>query len=238
MRSARCCSTPCASRRMLPDWLPWLLQINDSQFPSGAYAHSMGLEELVQRGVVRGVLSLEVFLHRQIIPSLLAFELPFLVRAHTAAVAGDDHALRLLDHELNAWKLAEELRTASRQLGTRRLALVRKLSPSPLLERYVEGGTPCHHLVVCALELRSAPAEAAVCAFAYQTLSGAAYACMKLMRLGQESAQALVRGSLTILMGQFNISCGAPGNRIGWFNPLLEIASMRHARAAERLFIS
>ncbi|HEX2746490.1 MAG TPA: hypothetical protein VHM91_00715, partial [Verrucomicrobiales bacterium] len=72
---------------MLPDWLPWLLQVNDSQFPSGAYAHSLGLEELVQQGVVSTAKDLQDFLHRQVVPGLLAFELPFLLRAHSVAAS-------------------------------------------------------------------------------------------------------------------------------------------------------
>ena len=61
---------------MLPEWLPWLLQVNDSQFPSGAYAHSLGLEELTQHGLVKNPADVERFLHEQILPSLLAFEAP------------------------------------------------------------------------------------------------------------------------------------------------------------------
>src|SRR5262245_60261693 len=125
-RSGRSCFNLCALRPMLPDWLPWLLQVNDSQFPSGAYAHSLGLDELVQHGIVREPQELEAFLHRQIVPGLLAFELPFLLRAHAAAAAGDLVRLRSLDFELDAWKLAAELRSASRRLGSRRLALVRR----------------------------------------------------------------------------------------------------------------
>jgi urease accessory protein len=224
---------------MLPDWLPWLLQVNDSQFPSGAYAHSLGLEELVQREIVRNPKDLEAFLQRQIVPGLLAFELPYLSGAHAVAAGGNVESLRAMDVELDAWKLAAELRAASRQLGSRRLALVRKLAPAPLLECYAESDAPCHHLIVCALELRDTPVEAAVCAFAYQTLSGYAYASMKLMRLGQERAQSLVRGALGALLSQpGRESLTTDSARIGWFNPLLEIASMRHARAGERLFIS
>ena len=214
--------------------------MNDSQFPSGAYAHSFGLEELAQAGLVATPDALERFLRAQIVPSLLAFDLPVLAAAHAAAVAEDEAALARTDAELDAWKLAAETRAASRQLGSRRLALVRKLAPSPFLERYAGGGHPCHHLVVCALELREAPAEAAAAAFAYQTLSGHAYAAMKLMRLGQERAQALVRGAFLRLLEQKTsqeATGGAP-QRVGWFNPVLEIASLRHARAKERLFIS
>lgn len=224
---------------MLPEWLPWLLQVNDSQFPSGAYAHSFGLEELVQREIVRNPEDMEAFLQHQIVPGLLVFELPYLTDAHAVAAEGNVEGLRAMDRELDAWKLAAELRAASRQLGSRRLALVRKLAPSPLLERYAESGAPCHHLIVCALELRDTPVEAAVCAFAYQTLSGYAYASMKLMRLGQERAQTLVKRAMAALIPRLNPeTVPAGGARIGWFNPLLEIASMRHARAGERLFIS
>jgi urease accessory protein len=224
---------------MLPEWLPWLLQVNDSQFPSGAYAHSLGLEELVQRGVVSKAEELGEFLHRQIVPGLLAFELPFLAQAHAAGAAGNMDTLLAMDRELDAWKLAAELRAASRRLGSRRLALVRRLAPAALLDTYAESGAPCHHLIVCALELRATPAAAAQCAFAYQTLSGYAYAAMKLMRLGQETAQTLVRGAMAAMVPHLTFGpATVNGARTGWFNPLLEIASMRHARATERLFIS
>ena len=223
---------------MLPDWLPWLLQVNDTQFPSGAYAHSMGLEELVQRGAVHTPDELEAFLHEQIIPSLCAFELPMLAAAHACAVKGAMEALRALDDELEGWKLSAELRQASGQIGSRRLALVMKLDPDRMVAGYVESGAPCHHLIACAMELRELPVAAAACAFALQTISGYASASMKLMRLGQERCQTIVRGAIVKLAPRIEDAVRVPHARAGWFNPLLEIASMRHARACERLFIS
>ena len=56
----------------LPSWLPWLMQVSDSQFPSGAYAHSMGLEELTQRGLVKNADGVEQFIHEQVLPTLCA----------------------------------------------------------------------------------------------------------------------------------------------------------------------
>ncbi len=223
---------------MLPDWLPWLLQVNDSQFPSGSYAHSLGLEGMVQLESVRTAADLEAFLRRQIAPSLQAFELPYLRRAHAAAAAENVDALRALDDELEAWKLAAELRAASRQIGSRRLALVRKLCPASVLEQYAVSGAPCHHLIITALELRSAPVEAAVCAFVYQTLSGYTSASLKLLRIGQEKAHTILRTVAAELLDLHFRQAPEPDARTGWFNPLLEIASLRHARAAERLFIS
>ena len=220
------------------DWLPWLLQINDSQFPSGAYAHSMGLEELTQRGLVRTPEDVERFLHEQVLPSLRAFELPFLAQAHGEATAGRVVELRALDDELDAWKLARELRQASRQLGSRRLVLLRKLAPSQVLEDFAALEPPCHHMIVYALELREVPPEAVACGFALQTISGYAVSAMKLVRMGQERCQLMVRGAMKALSGDLPDALHRPRNDIGWFNPLLEIASLRHARAHERLFIS
>lgn len=222
----------------LPSWLPWLLQVSDSQFPSGAYAHSMGLEELTQRGLVKNAEDVEQFIHRQILPTLRAFELPYLARAHRAAAGKDLEAVRACDDELEAWKLAAEMRQASRQIGSRRLALVRKLRPSPLLEQYAESQAPCHHLVICALELREAPVVVALGAFALQTISGYASASMKLVRMGQEKSQSIIRGAMEALAARLDALAAEEPEHIGWFNPLLEIASMRHAVARERLFIS
>ena len=223
---------------MLPDWLPWLLQVNDSAFPSGAYAHSLGLEELVQGSVVGNPEDLEIFLNMQIIPALLAFDVPVLAAAHAMALREELRKLRMLDEELDAWKPAAELRAASRQLGSRRLALTRQLDTSLLSEAYAALGAPCHHVIVCALELRHLPVEAAACAFGQQTIAGYATAAMKLMRLGQEKCQGIIRRSALTLAPQLQAACEVPLAEAGWFNPLLEIASMRHARAGERLFIS
>ncbi len=223
---------------MNPDWLPWLLQVNDSQFPTGAYSHSMGLEELTRRGLIRTPEDLETFLQKQILPSLLAFEIPFLARSHDAARAADVTGLRQLDEELDAWKLADELRQASRQLGSRRLSLILKLDPDALIQSYAASDPPGHHIIVCALELRRLPVTAACCAYVYQVMSGFTSASMKLIRIGQERCQSILRKNMTAAAPEIALAVSRKDGKIGWFNPLIEIAGMRHARAHERLFIS
>ena len=87
---------------MMPDpWL-WLFQANDTAYPSGSYAHSFGLEELMEAGVVSTPRDLEDFLGKQILPALLTFEIPFFARAHAAAVEGNCDELLALDAELDA----------------------------------------------------------------------------------------------------------------------------------------
>ncbi|MES2923381.1 MAG: urease accessory UreF family protein [Verrucomicrobiota bacterium] len=216
-------------------WL-WLLQANDTAYPSGAYAHSFGLEELVEAGVVSTSGDLEDFLGRQILPALLTFEIPYFARAHAAAVEGNCEMLLELDAELDAWRIPAELRDASRRIGSQRLDLLAQLDPTPLVTEYRGLSPRSHHLVVTALELSGVPVSQAARAFAFQTIAGLAAASMKLMRIGQTSCQQIVRRTLVNLDGKIDDSLSRPVD--GWFNPLLEIASLRHARAHARLFIS
>lgn len=216
-------------------WL-WLLQANDTAYPSGAYAHSFGLEELVEAGVVSRAEDLENFLTQQILPALLTFEIPFFARAHAAAVAGDAEALLALDAELDAWRIPAELRDASRRIGSQRLDLLLQLDPTPLVIRHREHSPRSHHLVVTALELSNIPLAQAARAFAFQSIAGFTASSMKLMRIGQTACQLIARRTLAALGEKIDASLSQPVD--GWFNPLLEIASLRHARAHSRLFIS
>ena len=67
------------------DWLPQLLQTNDASFPSGSFAHSFGLEGLVQLGQVTDRDTFGDFIRHQIVPALEHFELPFVRLANEAA---------------------------------------------------------------------------------------------------------------------------------------------------------
>jgi urease accessory protein len=221
---------------MTTDPLLWLLQTNDSAYPSGAYAHSFGLEELAASGTVKTAADLETFLTRQILPALLAFEIPFFARAHAAATAMDAETLLTLDAELDAWRIPSEIRDASRRIGSQRLDLLATLAPSPLVTQIRSAAPRCHHLVVSAIELSAVPPAQAARAFAYQSIAGFTAASMKLIRIGQSACQQILRRVLANLGEELDSALARPPE--GWFNPLLEIASLRHARSHARLFIS
>jgi urease accessory protein len=55
-------------------WLPRLLQTTDSMFPTGAYAHSFGLEGAVQDGLVSDTASLDDFLTNQIVRAMTTWK--------------------------------------------------------------------------------------------------------------------------------------------------------------------
>ena len=67
-------------------WIAGLLQTTDSFFPTGAYAHSFGLEGLAQSGVVRDRATLRTFLLEHVLPPLARTDLP--IAAHAWAAVG------------------------------------------------------------------------------------------------------------------------------------------------------
>ena len=225
-------------------WLPFLLQTSDALFPTGAYAHSLGFEEIVRLELVRDEASLRDFLRGQIVPALRELELPYLRFGFDAATAGDLDALCAIDREISAWKLARETREASAQLGVRRLKALRVICDAPLLagfEQCVERSSARgHHLVVCGLQaaVEGMPAFAALTAYFYQSLAAMCAAALKLIRIGQDGCQRVLRAVCANAQETIEASFAVARENAGWFNPLLEIASMRHERAAERLFIS
>jgi urease accessory protein len=224
------------------NWLPTLLQCADPLFPTGSYAHSFGLEELVQLGVVHDENSLADFLSRQLLPGMEKLELPYLRFGLTCTL--DVATLSELDREIHAWKLASEARLASIQIGNRRLAALHKNWPSELtsefLRRLRAGHTFGHHLIAYALQsrLQHIPLEAALLGYGYQGLAGACTAALKLIRIGQDGCQRVLTLALKELPNVVARSLTIQRNEAGYFSPLLEIATMRHALAEERLFMS
>lgn len=223
-------------------WLPALLQTADALFPTGAYAHSLGLEEMTRLGVVHNEETLGEFLSDHLLPSLQNQELPYL---RFALEAGTDMALLCsVDREIHAWKVARETREASIQIGVRRLTALRAISEAPTLlkfETLVKRGEAFgHHLCVCGVQAvtEGIPMEGALGTYAYQTLAGACAAALKLIRIGQDGCQRALRQALVRLPAALRESLLVKRNLAGCFSPLLEIASMRHAYAHERLFIS
>lgn len=217
-----------------------LLHLTDSAFPTGGYAHSFGLEEIVRTGEVRNEESLREFLFDRIRPALRQLELPLLREAHSAAVREDLARLLEIDGWAGAFRLTREARDASRRIGRRRLAVLGKIREDRFLEAYSgaiserEG----HHVVVFAAACRTVPLHDVMAAFYYQTMAGYALASLKLIRIGQEGVHRVLAATLEVLEPTAAAALNVPMEEIGWFDPGLDLAAMAHEIARERLFIS
>jgi urease accessory protein len=223
-------------------WLPVLLQLSDAAFPTGSYAHSFGLEEIVRQGQVSDEASLCGFLQDHFIPALTRVDLPLVRESRSAAIAGDRADLIALDRLAGALRVPRELREASLQTGRRRLAILVRLRPTPELELLDqisrEDPLAGHHAVVWGLSCARLPVRASLEAYYYHSVSCVCTAAPKLIRIGQEGTQRVLSVCLREADRRVSQALGIPREAIGWFDPVLDIASMRHEVADERLFIS
>jgi urease accessory protein len=224
------------------DWLPHLLQTTDSLFPTGAYAHSGALEEMVSLGVVRDAPSLAAFLREHAHPLLARHDLPYVGFAWRAALAGDALLLAELDREYAASRLCREAREASAQVGAQRLRMLMQLAGAPgdFHRQIAEGNAQGHLVIVWGLQAsaRGMPIEAAWSAFAYQALAGYTSAALKLLRIGPERCQAILCEALREIPATIRHAETVEREDAGSSDPLWDIAAARHERAFARLFIS
>jgi urease accessory protein len=221
-----------------------MLQAGDSFYPTGSYAHSFGLEGLVQQGMVKDRATLRAFIFQSVLPSLRQAELPLASHAWQALAVEDWPKIGELCVLSSALKASQELRAASANIGRQRAELMARLSPYPLAEEYLrragQEGWPFSAPVSSALEGRvhRAPQVAVLSGLYYATVASLLSAAMKVLRLGQNAAQSLLTETLTSAPEVIAAAAQVPMEEIGWFNPWLDIAAARHETADARMFIS
>lgn len=236
-------ATPPASPPGLT-WLVGLLQAGDSFYPTGSYAHSFGLEGLVQEHVVHDRATLRDFLHCSALPSLARTELPLAAHAWHAFAGPDWPRVGELCVLSSALRSAREARLASENIGRQRAELAATLHAAPLAQEFVRRAAvenwPHSAAVSAALEGRvlGAPLDAVLAGVCYSSLAALVSAAMKLLRLGQNAAQSLLAEALAATPPLVADAPHIPPDRIGWFNPWLDIAAARHESADARMFIS
>ncbi|PTY05848.1 urease accessory protein UreF [Opitutaceae bacterium EW11] len=227
-----------------PVWLTALLQLNDTFYPTGAYAHSYGLEGLIAEGVVRDRDTLERFLNVSVVPGLRQLELPLVAHAWEGLHCGDWERLARLSVLASASRTPKEARAASEAIGRQRIELCARLRNAPLavefLRRAERGAWPFSAGIAAAVEARvlGAPVEAALSSVFYAAVAGTIAAAMKLLRLGQNGAQSLLTAMLALAPETMSQALHVSEAEIGWFNPWLDVAAARHETADARLFIS
>lgn len=227
-------------------WLVGLLQAGDSYYPTGAYAHSFGLEGLVQTGLVRDRATLRDFVLLSVLPNLRQAELPLAAHAFAALdpVASDWKRVGELCVLAHALKSSKEARNATENIGRQRAELTATLHAHPLAKDYLthaaQGNWPFSSAVSAALEGRvlGAPLDAVMAGVMYASVAGLLAASMKVLRIGQNATQSLLTEALGQAPELIAAASAVPLDEIGWFNPWLDISAARHETADGRMFIS
>jgi urease accessory protein len=215
-----------------------LLQFGDSQFPSGSFAFSGGLEALFNDQKIRTPTEVMNFISAQLQQRWNSLDRVALCRCYRL---GDDlDAISAIDHEVDAMTLAAGLRVGSCRNGAALLSIHARLETHNSAEyrrRLQSGQSPGHIAVIqgllwrhCGLsEIQSQAASAhAVCS----DLLGAA---MRLGKLGHLHAQ-LIRQQLTPVIATLLEVPVSDHTEMHSYLPATEIAAMRHESSKLRLF--
>jgi urease accessory protein len=236
----------------------WLaaLQLADSQFPSGAFTQSHGLEALAADGLLGSREALVAVLEMSLRERLATADLPALLAAHSAAEGLVHAEVCEIDRLLTATKLAREEREASVRVGKRiateaaRLAAPTQPSPASgggemaALYIYIEAingaATPGNASVAqgVAAAAMNIPARIAALGACHSLCTSLVSAAMRLTRLGHGDAQAALRQAQPAMAEAVAIA-----ERLDWrmmrsscFQ--LDIAMARHEGAQARMFAS
>jgi urease accessory protein len=221
--------------RLLP-----LLHLCDSLFPTGAFAHSDGLESATADGRVASAADLGDWMDVCLDETLARCESPAVKLAWQAFTDREWTTLDAIDAEVHALRPAAAARDASRAIGGRLVKTWHQLHPHPDLRHLIEHGPPALTLPV-AFGIACASAEitarAAIEGFIYTRLAATVSAAMRLMPVGQHEAHGVLASRLTrvpAVVDAVIVERARPAS----FAPALDIALMTHQYVHSRLFRS
>ena len=153
--------------------------------------------------------------------------------------------MALIDREITASKLSDEIRKASLSQGKHRLDLLESLFPKNDRVQFMQMGIAKktldgNQITVLAMQyvIEQIPLEVALYAYGFQVLSNYVMASMKLLRIGQTACQKILLAMHQPLQESVEDALLVERSQIGAFSPVIDIASSRHATAFTRLFIS
>ncbi|PSJ65183.1 urease accessory protein UreF [Kumtagia ephedrae] len=214
------------------------LQHGDSQFPSGGFAFSQGLEASSQLAERLGAFDFAGFMRAQIRHRWAEADRVALVRAHR--LRGDLARLAALDREVEASTLVEGLRAGSRRNGAALLTTHARIgTPGAAAYRAMlrDGAAPGHLAVVQGLLWQALGLDeaTAVAISGYQAAASLATAAVRLGLVGAIEAQAELARMLP-LIETGSAAPVADDEPIRSFIPLAEIAVALHGAAGQRLF--
>jgi urease accessory protein len=215
-----------------------LLLLADSRFPTGAHAHSAGIEASHRRGQLRNVADLTLFLEGRLLTTAP-------VDAAFAAAACGGASLVELDHELSIRTPSLRLRTVSRTLGRQLLRPAERAWPSPTYAtlRALHPAGPMQPIALGAVADAAGltPSEAALCAL-HHLVGAVTTAAVRLLGLDPFDVQALAarlaprldRMAVDAAVAAMGQPCDLPATT----SLLADILAEDHATWEVRLFAS
>ena len=218
-----------------------LFQLIDSFFPTGAFAHSFGLETYVQGGKIIDRETFETYLRSVLRAGIRQTDAIALVLAYRTTHIEE---VIELDSRLTGLKLPSESREGSIKIGKQFLRNSRNLFTDQIITAYDEvireGACTGHHSIAYGLVASAAKIDlsSALLGYLHAYVVGQVSAAVRLIPLGATEGQLVVQALQPELVEITEFGLKAKVTSLENFTPALDIRSMQHERLYSRLFIS
>lgn len=226
-------------------WFLHLIQIHDSAFPIGSFAHSFGMETYIQDKDICSKEDLQEFCIMYIRHNLASTDAVIVKEAHDLARKQDLQGLINLEKICHGIKLSSENRKGSAMLGRQFLKTVYPLNDNDkvlidwhdkLKNKEIKG----HYSVVYGIytAMLGVNVQTAIETYLYSSISGLVQNAVRAVPLGQMAGVQTTFSLLPIIQETarkvMNMTLDdLDNNSVG-----LEIASMKHEFLYSRLFMS
>ncbi|WP_149476262.1 urease accessory protein UreF [Oceanobacillus polygoni] len=221
-----------------------LFQLCDSNFPTGSFSHSFGLETYIQEGIVHDKESfsrwLKVYLHEQLVYSDgLASRL-----AYEALVEDDLDKVWELDRLLTVQNLARESRDGTQRMGDRMLNITEELYKIPVTSQYRRRikekqsfGHSALAFTIVGYHLH-VDKETTILYYLYSTITALVQNAVRAIPLGQTTGQQIIHEFQKELVVATDKVMQLKKINFGIVSPGLELSQMKHERVNIRIFMS
>lgn len=225
-------------------WLLHLIQIHDTAFPTGSFAHSFGMETYIQDRDITTAEELRNFCDMYLRHNLASTDAIIVQEAYRLAKENDTQGLIRLENICHAIKLSPETRKGSMMMGRQFLQTVRPLNDGELLtmwyEKFKSKEIKGHYPVVYGIytAMLGVDAKISLETFLYSSITSLIQNGVRAIPLGQNSGVQTIFSLLPVIQETASrvktlTMDDLDNNSIG-----LEIASMKHEFLHSRLFIS
>jgi len=218
----------------------FIMQFSDSVLPVGAYAHSFGLEGMIQQGLIDDLEGLREFLLKDVWHSLAMVDLQVVAEAYVNVRGNDLSDLNSLDIRARALRPTKQLREAGSRLGKQILKLYQATWQDEEAKLKKSHFKSFQSSVVMGAIFAEQGIELVQClsSICYQAVSAFLQATLKLLPCGPYQLQNILTEVMLSIANKLSKWEPLPAESWGSSIPHWDIAASMHEYSKQRLFIS